>query len=1112
MMQNPGFVSRAVETPDYGRAEEVTEEAIEEELVQTADDEEEAAEEVDTEMNAGGREEEPMEADTDEESAASLPEEEEDKGEAVGEAVYRELETDENDVQYARSMAGSLLAENQAAKAAQGLYFGYTVEDSKEHTGILSDYLSEQGEIVIPHKLGNYYMTGIGDNVFSGMDQVDLSDLSRLPSRSSSGKKTLGSGELKILELMNAARIKQGKVPLIMSATLRETARRKSLDMLNNNYFDHRAPDGTYTSAWLSACGYPWFIWAENIAYNYQSAEKLYDQWWNSPGHKANMMNENLRAVGIGVYQGETGRIMGTQVFSGTVFQNLTKAEIEYGYESIGACAFGGCSNLKSITVPSTVSRIADNAFDGCGQLTIYGKAGSFAQTFAEEKNIPFQAVEEKCPIKKFDYEQSEIFMEKGDMDIVNLVIEPADYKHLVKEEMPAQQFVRFLEGGAVLALEEGSLELRAAAADLEAACKITVGKRAVPLQAIHFFEEHMELHEGEHIKPAYRTVPVNTTETTALRSSDSNVLVAGESGEVTAVGAGQAQLIAENENASVRAVLDVTVLEVKEAYVNALRIEPESGMAAGVQKTEDGSLQVEEGVEQFYVRARAFDQYGEETDTAFTFQTDRTNILKVQAVKGEPGLAKIVVRKPGTATLTATTKENEKRTESVRVRVQSASLVLQSTTWILNRLKPEAAVPIDLQDSGINPIKTAALYEDKELQKTSSMFGIKKVKAEDGMDVYTVGFLDQAAGQMAKSAYKLYLKVDTEAKKQYVYPVNIKIKNKLPTVKMEQSARINLFYKDADAQLKITARQEQLSTQKAPEQIHIAENEPHFEVEWEKDKEGWTGVIKPQNVTAKNYKKINKMIEVRFYFPAYGADFYITKKMAVKWNYQKAVLTTTPAQGLVYAKIENDQTVFSIMEKKNKSIIIPGGEGNATVRLNDNLSKAQLLTEPGNPDLYIRLSGNKGYTAKLTVSHDNWREAVPCSFKVTVTKKTPSVALEQTKVSFHANEAQKESVSLKISANKNDTIPIVRLKEADIVGSNAAAKQLLSQGKISICPQRSGKERKLLLCLNDSSVKKGTYKYKIYGWCRQGENKMVRMNPVTLNVVVSIGLFHEEK
>jgi hypothetical protein len=50
---------------------------------------------------------------------------------------------------------------------------------------------------------------------------------------------------------------------------------------------------------------------------------------------------------------------------------------------SIGSYAFKGCTSLTSIEIPSSVTTIQATAFDSCPNLTIYGTAGSYAQTFA---------------------------------------------------------------------------------------------------------------------------------------------------------------------------------------------------------------------------------------------------------------------------------------------------------------------------------------------------------------------------------------------------------------------------------------------------------------------------------------------------------------------------------------------------------------------------------------------------------------------------------------------------------------------------------------------------------------------------------------------------------
>ena len=60
------------------------------------------------------------------------------------------------------------------------------------------------------------------------------------------------------------------------------------------------------------------------------------------------------------------------------------------GVTSIGDSAFEGCSNLTSITIPDGVTSIWYSAFWGCENLTIHAPAGSYAEQYAKENNIPF--------------------------------------------------------------------------------------------------------------------------------------------------------------------------------------------------------------------------------------------------------------------------------------------------------------------------------------------------------------------------------------------------------------------------------------------------------------------------------------------------------------------------------------------------------------------------------------------------------------------------------------------------------------------------------------------------------------------------------------------------
>ena len=69
---------------------------------------------------------------------------------------------------------------------------------------------------------------------------------------------------------------------------------------------------------------------------------------------------------------------------------SLTEITIPNSMTSIGMQAFYGCTNLTKITIPESVTSIESFAFEDCNKVTIYGYTGSYAETYAEENDIPF--------------------------------------------------------------------------------------------------------------------------------------------------------------------------------------------------------------------------------------------------------------------------------------------------------------------------------------------------------------------------------------------------------------------------------------------------------------------------------------------------------------------------------------------------------------------------------------------------------------------------------------------------------------------------------------------------------------------------------------------------
>lgn len=121
------------------------------------------------------------------------------------------------------------------------------------------------------------------------------------------------AGEQAVLELINKERVRQGMAKLEWDENLARAARYHAYDLATQDYFDHDSHDrtndklvevgGTFERIrkFYSAS----FVNSENIAAGNSTAEATYQQWFDSPGHYANMFNSASRKVGLGVFYDE---------------------------------------------------------------------------------------------------------------------------------------------------------------------------------------------------------------------------------------------------------------------------------------------------------------------------------------------------------------------------------------------------------------------------------------------------------------------------------------------------------------------------------------------------------------------------------------------------------------------------------------------------------------------------------------------------------------------------------------------------------------------------------------------------------------------------------------
>ena len=97
--------------------------------------------------------------------------------------------------------------------------------------------------------------------------------------------------ENNMVKYTNAQRARHGLPPLVVDARLQQSARRHAAWMTTSHTLRHTsAPVG------------------ENIAMGQSSSVEAVQDWMNSPGHRANMLNRGYTRIGASAYTARSGQ------------------------------------------------------------------------------------------------------------------------------------------------------------------------------------------------------------------------------------------------------------------------------------------------------------------------------------------------------------------------------------------------------------------------------------------------------------------------------------------------------------------------------------------------------------------------------------------------------------------------------------------------------------------------------------------------------------------------------------------------------------------------------------------------------------------------------------
>jgi uncharacterized protein YkwD len=135
---------------------------------------------------------------------------------------------------------------------------------------------------------------------------------------------SLSANQTTIFNMTNNWRQAQGVAPLRIDAALQAIAQAHANTMARRDSYGDGDRNGHIVDGhdfvWrLNNAGYGWSWAGENVAWNSgytNPALTMANQWWNSSGHRANMLSTRYTVIGIGIATSASGRTFGVQLFA----------------------------------------------------------------------------------------------------------------------------------------------------------------------------------------------------------------------------------------------------------------------------------------------------------------------------------------------------------------------------------------------------------------------------------------------------------------------------------------------------------------------------------------------------------------------------------------------------------------------------------------------------------------------------------------------------------------------------------------------------------------------------------------------------------------------------
>ena len=267
----------------------------------------------------------------------------------------------------------------------------------------------------------------------------------------------------------------------------------------------------------------------------------------SAPFYLFNDLNDVFRIENdlLDTYTGNSEHIFvnfATKIGYGAFENNndIKSVELSSAVTTIFNAAFKNCKNLQSIIIPQNVSSIGDDAFEGCDKLTIWCYEGSYAESFAKNKNINLSYI-------VLQISEQEINLQTDESCLLNAsfstVIEDNN-KITWSSDNPS--VAKVSESGKITALSEGVARISAKSdSGLYATCLVKVSNNNIPqpkVNSVNTDDISLNYKKSATINPQI-DADDGAKYTVTYTSSDTSVARVDENGKVYGAKRGSADI-----------------------------------------------------------------------------------------------------------------------------------------------------------------------------------------------------------------------------------------------------------------------------------------------------------------------------------------------------------------------------------------------------------------------------------------------------------------------------------------------------------------------------------------------------------------------------------------